>query len=349
LSWNAVAGASSYNVYRGTSPGGEGATPLATGVTGRSFVDNHATPGTTYYYQVSAVNLGGEGPRSSEQAAPAQFTTILAIDAGGGAVGSFVADTDYVGNTLTYVTSATIDTSGVYQAPPQAVYQSMRYANPPGFGYSIVGLTPGTMYTVRLHFVEPTLWGVGQRVFNVTLNGAAFLTNFDIYVAAGNAGNKAVAEVGTATADANGQISIGFSNVINDPLVCGIEILSSTSSSHAATLVQAAVGSQHTTTPSYSGAALTWGQFFTVDEGSHSAPGKGKSNPSGFLVSSEWKLQLLSHTLGHDALSGTVPEATNHAWVQETLTASGDGAPDDSKRDPLHAPDQGSAGPDWIA
>jgi len=30
------------------------------------------------------------------------------------------------------------------------------------------------------------LFGPNQRVFNVTLNGAVFLTNFDIYVAAGN-------------------------------------------------------------------------------------------------------------------------------------------------------------------
>src|SRR5262249_43082318 len=100
------------------------------------------------------------------------------------------------------------------------------YANPPGFGYNIVGLTAGATYTVRLHFVEPTLFGAGQRVFNVTLNGAAFLTNFDIFVAAGNVGNKAVAEVGTATADANGQISINFSNITNDPLVCAIEVFS---------------------------------------------------------------------------------------------------------------------------
>src|SRR5262249_59320835 len=106
--------------------------------------------------------------------------------------------------------TASIDTSGVFQAPPQAVYQSMRYANPPGFGYNLVGLTPGASYTVRLHFVEPTLFGAGQRVFNVTLNGAAFLTNFDIYAAAGNTGNKAVAEAGTAPAESTAHISVAL-------------------------------------------------------------------------------------------------------------------------------------------
>ena len=229
LNWTGITGATSYNVYRGTSPGGEGATPLATGVAGTSFLDITATPGSTYYYQVSAVNLGGEGARSSEQSTTPQGLPphrVLAIDAGGGAVGSFVADTDFVGNTSTYSASAAIDTSAVYQAPPQAVYQSMRYGTT--FSYNIVGLTPGASYTVRLHFVEPTLFGAGERVFNVTFNGAAFLSNFDIYVAAGDAGNKAVAEIGTATADANGQISIGFSNIVNDPLVCAIDVFSAT-------------------------------------------------------------------------------------------------------------------------
>src|SRR5262249_54630639 len=227
LNWTASQGAASYNVYRGASPGAEGAPAIITGIMTTSFTDTGLTDGITYYYRVTAVNPGGESGQSAEVSATAQFL-ILAIDAGGGVVGSFVADTDFVGNSLTYTTTASIDTSGVFQAPPQTVYQSMRYANPPGFGYNIVGLTPGATCTVRLHFVEPTLFAAGQRVFNVTLNGTAFLTNFDIFVAAGNAGNKAVAEVGTATADANGQISIGFGNVTNDPLVCAVEVFSTT-------------------------------------------------------------------------------------------------------------------------
>src|SRR5262249_35000433 len=196
LKWTASAGATSYNIYRGTTAGGEGASPVATGITTTSFTDTGLTDGTTYYYRVTAVNPRGERGKPPQASVRAQFL-ILPIDPGGGAVASFVAAPDFVGNSLTYPTTASIDTSGVFQAPPKSVYQSMRYADPPGFGYNIVGLTPGVTYTVRLHFVEPTLFGPGKRFFNVTLNGAAFLSNFDIYVAAGNAGNKAVAEVGT--------------------------------------------------------------------------------------------------------------------------------------------------------
>jgi fibronectin type 3 domain-containing protein len=348
LSWTAVAGAASYNVYRGTTPGGEGATPLATGVTGASFLDLNATPGTTYYYQVSAVNLGGEGPRSGERSAPATFTTVLAIDAGGGAVGSFAADTDFVGTSLTYSTSATIDTSGVFQAPPPSVYQTMRYANPPGFGYNIVGLTPGAAYTVRLDFVEPTLFGANERVFNVTLNGAAFLSNFDIFVAAGNVGNKAVAEVGTATADANGRISIGFSNIANDPLVCAIEILSSTAPLvQSPGLVKVAVGTKQTTTSSHQVSTLALDQFFALEAASHSEGGASRFNPFDFLVAPEGKHHQLNHHVSPGALSGKEPGVSHHSWEPDVLTGLRDGSPDDSKRDSIRV-DDGLDCTDWI-
>ena len=64
LQWTAAAGATSYNVYRGTTSGQE--TLLHSGVTATSFADTGLTNGTTYYYEVTSVNTGGEGTRSSE-------------------------------------------------------------------------------------------------------------------------------------------------------------------------------------------------------------------------------------------------------------------------------------------
>ena len=52
--------------YRAQSPGGEGATPIASGITGTNFVDTNVTAGTQYYYQVTAVNSGMESLRSFE-------------------------------------------------------------------------------------------------------------------------------------------------------------------------------------------------------------------------------------------------------------------------------------------
>ncbi len=53
-----------YRVYRGTQAGGE--TLWSTEGVVLSFVDAAASIGVTYYYQVSASNAAGEGPRSSE-------------------------------------------------------------------------------------------------------------------------------------------------------------------------------------------------------------------------------------------------------------------------------------------
>ncbi|MGA1819929.1 MAG: carboxypeptidase regulatory-like domain-containing protein [Thermoplasmatota archaeon] len=55
-----------YLIYRGESPGAEGYY-AETGST--SFEDFGVNPGTTYYYQVSARNDDGEGPRSNEVSA----------------------------------------------------------------------------------------------------------------------------------------------------------------------------------------------------------------------------------------------------------------------------------------
>ena len=102
-----------------------------------------------------------------------------------------------------------------------AVYQVQRYGN---FSYVMPSLTPGASYTVRLHFAESYFTIPGQRYFNVTINGAAALTNFDIATAAGGV-NKAIVEQFTATADSSGNITITFTWQTNWPLVNAVEIL----------------------------------------------------------------------------------------------------------------------------
>src|SRR4029079_6079679 len=71
LSWNAPADGGSaitgYKLYRGTSSGGE--ILWANLGTATSWTDTGASNGTTYYYQLSAVNSVGEGSRSSERSA----------------------------------------------------------------------------------------------------------------------------------------------------------------------------------------------------------------------------------------------------------------------------------------
>src|SRR6185437_3591836 len=71
LTWSASpTGGVTYNVFRGTSPGGEGTTPINTApITTLTFTDTNVTPGTTYYYTVEAVDSGGSSDPSNEATA----------------------------------------------------------------------------------------------------------------------------------------------------------------------------------------------------------------------------------------------------------------------------------------
>jgi hypothetical protein len=65
--WDAAAGAASYNVYRSTTSGGQGTTPIGS-TTGTSYTDMGLTngPPTLYYYKVASVNGGTVSPQSVE-------------------------------------------------------------------------------------------------------------------------------------------------------------------------------------------------------------------------------------------------------------------------------------------
>lgn len=73
LTWDPVAGASSYTVLMGTTPGGPYPTTLASGITTTSLTHSPATNGTTYYYVVIAVHsAGGSSANSLEASATPQ-------------------------------------------------------------------------------------------------------------------------------------------------------------------------------------------------------------------------------------------------------------------------------------
>ena len=73
LSWAAVTGADSYNVYYRTAVGSYGA---AIPVAGTSYTVAGLTNGTAYYFAVSAVNSAGESAKSAETAATPQATAV---------------------------------------------------------------------------------------------------------------------------------------------------------------------------------------------------------------------------------------------------------------------------------
>jgi hypothetical protein len=75
-----------------------------------------------------------------------------------------------------------------------------------------------------LHFAEIYWTGSGQRVFNVAINGTTVLTNYDIYVAAGNVNYTAVIESFFTDANSSGNIVIVFTTVTDNATIEGIEI-----------------------------------------------------------------------------------------------------------------------------
>jgi len=160
-------------------------------------------------------------PTPTPTPTPGPSTLITAINAGGGAAGSFVADTDFNQGNEFSDTSTSIDTSGVSNPAPQAVYQTCRWNS--SFTYTIPGLTPGTTYTVVLDWAELTFQAAGRRVFNVAINGSPVLINFDVYATVGY--KKALARQFTVTANGSGQIVIAFTQgPADNPFVNGIEI-----------------------------------------------------------------------------------------------------------------------------
>jgi hypothetical protein len=222
LNWTAVTGAAdvlSYNVKRSTIDNGT-YTTIATNVGLISFADTNVSNGTTYYYVVSAVNSLGE----SSDSAPASVVpqTYYQVNSGGGAASPFIADAFFSAGTAGS-TSAAIDTSGVTNPAPQAVYQTERWNNNT---YTFPNLVAGSSYKVRLHFAEIFYNAAGIRVFNVFINGTQVLSNFDIFAATG-AMDKATVREFMATANGSGQIIIQYSDIAgkDNAKSSGIEIL----------------------------------------------------------------------------------------------------------------------------
>lgn len=224
LAWTASAGTApiTYNIYRGTTSGGESGTPIASNVTSSTYADTSVTGGATYYYEISATNSIGSSGKSAEISATAESAAVQ-IDAGGAVAGTFAAD-EYFNTGSEATTTSTVVTANVINPAPEAVYQSVRWAS--SFTYTIPGLTAGANYTVRLHFNEMTFTGAGQRVFNVAINGTSVLSNFDVYATAGGQ-NVAVIKQFNTTATSSGNIVISFTQgTADNPDVAGIEVLS---------------------------------------------------------------------------------------------------------------------------
>jgi chitinase len=74
LAWNAVTGATGYNVYRATSQAGSYEKLTTSPVTTTSYLDGSVAVGATYWYAAAAVNAAGEGASSAAVSATVPAT-----------------------------------------------------------------------------------------------------------------------------------------------------------------------------------------------------------------------------------------------------------------------------------
>jgi hypothetical protein len=181
------------NVYSSTTTTGGGGASGAAGTTGAG--------GTT-----GAAGTGG--------------VAATTINCGGPASPPFDADVDFSGGSTATFPTAVIDTTGVTDPAPAAVYQSARIGS---FTYTLPGFAARSRHVVRLHMCENFYTGVGLRRFDVMINGTQVLSNVDIFGITGRK-NRALVEELAADADASGRYVIQTKTRVGSSLISGIEI-----------------------------------------------------------------------------------------------------------------------------
>ncbi len=153
LSWQAVTGATSYTIYRGTASNGQGTTPIATNVTALTYTNTGLTNGTTYFYKVAAVNTGGTGPMSTEASTAPQTAPgrpLISATGGDGRV------------TFTWAAVPTATSYRLYRGTAANTYGTgPAVSDIVGTSYVDTGVTNGTGYFYRLAAVNSS--GEGQR------------------------------------------------------------------------------------------------------------------------------------------------------------------------------------------
>jgi hypothetical protein len=161
VSWGAVAGATSYNVYRsnGVCPGGAFA-QIATGVVGTSYVDNTVTGGLSYSYKVTSVSAcesaqstcAGATATGNCTAFPTQPTGLTATANGTGTCGislSWTAGASNCGASVSY----SIYRSAVSGFIPSAANRIAQGVNTTSWS-DTAGLAANTAYYYIVHSVD---------------------------------------------------------------------------------------------------------------------------------------------------------------------------------------------------
>ena len=195
--WNATPGAATYDIYRGSTSGGEGATPIATGISTLTFADTTAASGQTYYYQVSGVNANGEGLRSAEVQS---VTGVDMLSFHGNTVDSVGVNAQEILLTPGDVSAATfgkgwstsiLDTPTLDGIPGNVLNGGINYTAPTGQAYGEPLVKTGVTITTgafagTVHDVVYVTTQVGSVYAIDANNGTLLWKDSFIYNASGN-------------------------------------------------------------------------------------------------------------------------------------------------------------------
>ncbi len=135
----------------------------------------------------------------------------------------WVADQELeAGKTWGAVYGSTLDRAGagITGTEIPRIYETERYSVE-SYKFTV----PNGKYTVRLHFAEAYdgITGPGERVFSVSVPGQPVLKDLDLFKTVGFL--KPLVKEYKGVPVENGQLVIGFTPNIENPQICGIEIL----------------------------------------------------------------------------------------------------------------------------
>jgi unsaturated chondroitin disaccharide hydrolase len=152
LNWTAQAGAIRYSVKRATTSGGPYTTIAPPPVlTKNSFADNSLAAGTTYYYVVSAIGVGGESPDSVETSVttpkvPAPMISTIAPTsaiAGGPGFILTVNGANFASTSVARFKGASKGTSFVSSSQIRAAFVTSDIASAGGFPVTVFDSSSG--------------------------------------------------------------------------------------------------------------------------------------------------------------------------------------------------------------